>query len=183
MAIIFENIHTGETVAINQESEGKFYRAKLSAVMNSSNLSLNADRGQDYGWRLQPEQQAILEEWEVSPDMIDKVATFSRVPLDALSHAEFLSYLLYQQELGRSPEQSEQAAHRENQLAYDARVAALKSQEVLEAVPAFKPLTLEEFMGPEEVLAADVKAELDALIVEGETTVEAAPKTAPKAKK
>lgn len=137
MAIIFENIDTGDTIAIDRALEGKFYHSKLSAAINSSNLSINADRGQDMGWRLQPEQQAMIEEWEQEPSMIDKVSTFTRVPLDALSHADFLSYMLHQQELGQSEERSELAARRDNQLAYDARVAALKASE--------KPVVLRPF--------------------------------------
>lgn len=137
MAIIFENIDTKETVAIDRERGGKFYHAKLSAAMNSSNMNPNADRGQDKGWRVQPEQQAIIEEMEQDADTIDKVSIFTKVPTDALSHAEFLSYLLHQQELGKSPERSEVAARRENQLEYEARVESIKAQARPEVVPAF----------------------------------------------
>lgn len=134
MAIIFENIDTGESILIDRATGGAFYRAKLSAAMNSSNMSPNADRGQDYGWRLQPEQQAIIEEWESDPTMIEKVADKSKVMEDALTHAEFLSYLLYQQELGKSPEQTQDAERRSKQAEYEARVAALR--EAARPVPA-----------------------------------------------
>jgi len=135
MAIIFENIDTGESVAIDRKTEGEHYKAKLSAVMNSSNMSPNADRGQDFGWRLQPEQQALIEMWEQDPEMIDQVARVTRVPEDSLTHADFLTYLLRQQELGRSPEASQQASRHQNQLDYEARVEALKAASRPEVAP------------------------------------------------
>ena len=128
MSIVFENIDTNETVAIDRELEGKYYKAKLAAVINSSNLGPNADRGQDYGYRLAADQQALIEEWEEDPEVIDKVATFTRVPVDSLTHTDFLDYMLHQQELGYSPEKSQLADRRESQAEYEARVAASKAK-------------------------------------------------------
>ncbi len=187
MAIIFENIDTKETYAIDREHEGKYYRAKLSALINSSNMSINADRGQDFGVRLIPEQQALIEEWENDPAMIEKVSNWSKVMVDDLTHTEFLSYLLYQQELGTSPDNKNQADRREKQREYDARVEALRVGKVA-AMPTFNPkvargeATIDDFMKGDltgdasgdivvdessEVSEADL-AELDAIINEGE---------------
>ena len=146
MAIIFKNIDNGHTVAIDQATEGKFYGAKLSALVNSSNMSINADRGQDFGWRLDEEQQALIEAWEEDPAMIDRVAQHMKVPVDMLAHGDFLSYLLYQQSIGTSPERREMAIRRERQAEYAARVEALKKQKVPEAMPAFKAPTVDDFM-------------------------------------
>lgn len=148
--IIFENIDTGETVGISRETGGKFYRSQLAAFVNSSNMGINADRGQDFGWRLAPEQQALIEQWENDPDMIDKVSTWAKVQLDALTHSEFLSYLLYQQELGKTPERGQEAERRQRQAEYEARVAALRVG-TPEPVPAFKApargeATIEDFL-------------------------------------
>lgn len=137
--IIFENIDTKETIGIDRSKGGKFYRAKLSAVMNSSNLSPNADRGQDFGWRLAPEQQALIEQWETDPQMIDRVSQWSKVMVDDLTHSEFLAYLLYQQELGMSPERSQDSERRQNQLDYQARVEALKTAARPVPMPAYDP--------------------------------------------
>jgi hypothetical protein len=151
MAIIFENIDTKETYAIDREKEGKYYRAKLSALINSSNMSVNADRGQDFGVRLIPAQQALIEQWEADPTMIEKVSVYTKVMVDDLTHTEFLAYLLYQQELGSSPENKSQADRRDKQREYDARVEALRVGKI-EAMPAFEPkvargeATIEDFM-------------------------------------
>lgn len=149
--IIFENIYTKETYGISQATEGKFYKAKLSALINSSNMSINADRGQDFGVRLIPLQQALIEKWEADPQMIEAVSKMSGVMIDDLTHADFLSYLLRQQELGESPEKQEKSDQREAQRAYEARVEALKVGKV-EAMAPFNPkiargeATIEDFM-------------------------------------
>lgn len=146
MAIKFENIDNGQTLAIDQESEGAYYGAKLSAVINSSNLSINADRGQDYGWRLDPEQQALIEEWEQDGQMIDRVANHFKTPVDSLSHTEFLQYLVYTQSLGTSPERREVQIRRERQAEYDARVSKLRSQSKPEPMAPFEAPSLDDFM-------------------------------------
>lgn len=133
--IIFENIETKETIGISRESGGKYYRAKLSAVMNSSNLSPNADRGQDFGWRLAPEQQALIEQWESDPQIIDRVSNWSNVMVDDLTHSEFLAYLLHQQELGTSSDKAEVTVRREAQRDYEARVNALRVGKVEHLAP------------------------------------------------
>jgi len=187
--IIFENIETGETVGISQESEGKFYRAKLSALMNSSNMSPNSDRGQDFGWRLAPEQQALIENWEQDPQMIDRVSVWSKVMIDALTHSEFLAYMLYQQELGTSPQKADAMVRREQQREYEARVNALRvgTVEAMQPFDAAKrgEATLEDFLNGdlddsgqskpevvEEPLSDEAKAELDAVIAEVNATTE-----------
>lgn len=196
MPIIFENIDTGETVGISRDKEGLYYKAKLSAVLNSSNLNVNADRGQDFGWRLAPEQQALIEEWEADPAMIDRVSNWTKVMVDDLTHSDFLQYLLYQQELGTNPEKREESIRREKQRDYETRVAALRAGKV-EAMPAFNPkvargeATLEDFMNGdltgdaggdkvEEVeVTEDSLAELDKVIdeVEGKPAADTAAET------
>ena len=155
--IIFENINTGETVGIDRQTGGAYYQAKLSAVMNSSDMSVNADRGQDFGWRLQAEQRALIEQWEEDPDMIDKVSVFTKVPIDGLSHSEFLAYFLHQQELGKSPEKTETASKRANQLDYAARVEAVKqAQADKQPMPAFNPAIARGDATVEDFLNGDV---------------------------
>jgi hypothetical protein len=151
MAIIFENIDTKETYAIDREREGKYYHAKLSALINSSNMSVNADRGQDFGVRLIPEQQALIEQWEEDPEVIERVSNWSKTMTEDLTHAEFLAYLLYQQELGTSPENKQNSDRRDSQREYELRVEALRVGKP-KGMPAFEPKvarreeTLESFM-------------------------------------
>lgn len=139
MAIIFERLGTDETVAVDRKSGGKFYHAKLSALVNSSNMGINAHAGQDFGWRLAVEQQALIEEWEADPVMIEKVSQHTKTLIDGLTHSDFLAYLLYQQELGNSPERENIQDKRVAQQAYEARVQALKDAKTVEAAAPFAP--------------------------------------------
>lgn len=165
MPIIFENIDTGESVAYSRKKDGTHYAAKLSAVVNLSNMHINADRlGQDFGWRLQPEQQALIEQWEQDPIMVDKVSQWSQTMVDSLTHAEFLAYLAYQQELGTAPERTLTASRREAQMEYEARVQKLKDAATVEAMAPFKNPTVG----------------IDPAEVGGDKTVEAKPKSTPK---
>lgn len=128
MPIIFENVDNHETVAISEQLNGKWYRSLLAAYVNSSNLGPNSDRGQDYGWRLSAEQQAIIEAWNEDPQMVAKVAEQTKVMVDSLTDTDFLNYLLYTQELGQSPEKASRAARQNADAEYKARVAELKAQ-------------------------------------------------------
>ena len=168
--IIFENIDTKETVGIDRETGGKHYRAKLSAVMNSSNMNINADRGQDFGWRLVPEQQALIEQWENDPQMIDRVSTWSNTMIDDLTHSEFLSYLLYQQELGSSPEKGQVTDRRNSQREYEARVEALRAN-APEAMPSFEPKVARGEATVEDFLNGDVTGDASGDKVDEETEV------------
>lgn len=163
MPIIFENIDNKQTLAIDRELEGKYYGAKLSAAINSSNMSTNRDRGQDFGWRLQPEQQALIEEWEIDPDMIDKVSTWSKVPIDMLSHGDFLGYMLRLEERGRSPERVEIATRRISEAEYQSRVDALKSPKSMAEVQPMRELSLAEFLGNDAPAAREAQAVADSL--------------------
>lgn len=136
--IIFEQITTGQTIGISAKNEGKFYDAKLSAAINSSNLSMNADRGQDFWWRLQPEQQAIIEAWEQDPRMIETVSDYTKVPQDELTHANFLTYLAKELAMSGPADKSELNLQRDAKADYERRVAALRDADKVEVMPAFK---------------------------------------------
>jgi hypothetical protein len=60
-----------------------------------------------------------------------------KVPTDALSHGDFLSYLIYMQNLGNSPERREVAIRRERQAEYERRVQTLRDQKKPEPMAPF----------------------------------------------
>lgn len=185
MAIKFENIDTKETLSIDPATDGMYYGAKLSAVMNSSNMSVNADRGQDYGWRLEAEQQALIEEWEQDGEMIDTVSRHTRVPVDGLSHGDFLQYLLHLQTRDKSPERKEVQIRREREAEYQARVQALRDTPKPEPMAPFKAPTVDDFLNG--TLTGDAsgdkvveETDLDKAVEAG---IKSAAKAAAKAKK
>lgn len=128
MAITFENIETGDKISISRRESGKYYRAKLQALINSSNIGPNSDRGQDYGWRLDPEQQAQIEIFRENPETIEKTSQLTKVPVDSLTDAEFLDYLLHLQELGQSESNLSRQARQKAEEDYRQRVKAAHAQ-------------------------------------------------------
>jgi hypothetical protein len=127
MAILFENIDNGDTYSISKESDGKYYRDKIDALVNSSDLGLNHDRGQDFGIRLDVEQKAIIEKWEEDPKMVAEVSEHTHVPVDDLRESNFLDYLLYTQELGQNEDRITRKDREDKQNAYRERVKAAKA--------------------------------------------------------
>lgn len=182
--IIFENIDTKETYGVDRASEGKYYRAKLSALINSSNMNVNADRGQDFGIRLIPEQQALIEQWEADPTMIEKVSNFAKVMVDDLTHTEFLAYLLYQQELGTTPENKQTADRRDSQRDYELRVEALRVGKP-KGMTAFEPKAARGKETLDDFINGDVsgnKAVEAPKLVESKAVIAKVAETTPKAK-
>ena len=59
--ITFENIKTGKKVTFTAEQDPVARQAHMAAYLNSSNLSPNALKGQDFGWRLAPDVIAEME--------------------------------------------------------------------------------------------------------------------------
>ena len=125
--IVFENIETGETVGIRQEEEGFMAEAKISALVNSSNMGINAARGQDFGWRLGAEHQATLEEWKEDAQMVEKVSRHTSVAVDDLTDAHFLRYMLYIENTEAQPRKMESKNRDDAEQQYRERVRAAAS--------------------------------------------------------
>lgn len=122
--IIFENIETGETIGVKLEDEGHYSEAKISALINSSNLGINAARGQDFGWRLGAEHQATLEQWKEDAEMVEKVSRHTSVAVDDLTDAHFLQYMLYVEASENNPKVLESKNRDDAEQAYRKRVRA-----------------------------------------------------------
>lgn len=128
MAIVFENIDSGEIISIDRKTGGKWFQAKLQAVINSSNLGVNHDRGQDFGWRLAVDQRATLDSWKEDGRKIAEVSEYTKVPVDSLSDSDFLSYMLYQEELGYTEKTVSRNEREKAEAKYRERVAAAKEK-------------------------------------------------------
>lgn len=70
--IAFFSVETGETFY------GKL-EPTISALINSSDMGINASRGQDFGWRLAPEWVNAVEEFELDEDKMDTLAAKLRL--------------------------------------------------------------------------------------------------------
>lgn len=158
--IPFFSIRTGET------HYGKL-EATISAYINSSNMGINASRGQDYGWRLAPE-------W------VQKVRDFKRDAtkmsiLTAKNQGQKpttvqILYYMYGEELARYYESME-----EHENPYEEQYnAAISGRAPITADTIAVPKALEDFRETEE--DSDDAADLiDEVMTEDEDEVAPAP--------
>lgn len=158
--IPFFSIRTGET------HYGKL-EATISAYINSSNMGINASRGQDYGWRLAPE-------W------VQKVRDFKRDAtkmsiLTAKNQGQKpttvqILYYMYGEELARYYESME-----EHENPYEEQYnAAISGRAPITADTIAIPKALEDFREAEE--DADDAADLiDDVMTEDEDEAAPAP--------
>lgn len=89
--ISFFNIKSGEMRVCEGEP-------MIAAFWASSNLGPNANKGQDFGWRLSPETITELESIKQDPTKIAGVAAFLGVQRDLVMDSEILFYIANQQE-------------------------------------------------------------------------------------
>lgn len=125
--IVFENIITGETIGVKYDEAGR-YEAKLSALINSSNLGPNADRGQDFGWRLQAESQAQIDEWMEDADKTAEVSEATSVPADDLTEAHFLGYMVQKEFRKAAPKVKKTSEKAKAEEEYRKRVEGAKTK-------------------------------------------------------
>lgn len=86
MAIKFFNVKSGETRVCDTEP-------MISAFWGSSNLSPNAVKGQDMGWRLAPEIVVRIEEIRQNPEKLEKISQDFKIPIDDLTDTDLLWYI------------------------------------------------------------------------------------------
>lgn len=70
--IAFFSIKTGETMHAKLEPT-------IAAFINSSDMGVNASRGQDYGWRLDPEWVKKIRAFRADEDSMDRLSTKLRL--------------------------------------------------------------------------------------------------------
>lgn len=85
--IAFFSVKTGETFY------GKL-EPTISALINSSDMGINASRGQDFGWRLAPEWVNAVRDFQQDEDKMDTLAAKLRLEDgESPSTVQILNYL------------------------------------------------------------------------------------------
>lgn len=62
----FFNIKSGDTHYAKSE-------AQVQAYINSSDMGINASRGQDFGWRLSPEWVKMVKNFKAEPEKMERL--------------------------------------------------------------------------------------------------------------
>lgn len=86
MAIKFFNVKSGESRIAKTEP-------MISAFWGSSNLSPNATKGQDMGWRLAPEVVVRIKQIRQDEDLMEKIAKDFQIPQENLTDTDLLWFI------------------------------------------------------------------------------------------
>jgi hypothetical protein len=88
----FYSVETGETRYAQLD-------AQIQAYINSSDLGINASRGQDFGWRLSPDWVKMVRAFRADETKMDNLAAKLRLEDDQLPSLTQILYAIYGQQL------------------------------------------------------------------------------------
>lgn len=126
--IQFENIRTGEVVKFDGTQDPNTRQAHIAAFLNSSDMSPNALKGQDFGWRLAPEIKDEIERIKTDLPTLDMLSKRVGVPVDELRDFHILNFIAEQdfaQQALAARAQADSPAYQES---YEARLKALRER-------------------------------------------------------
>jgi len=143
MKIKFINIKSNEEVSFDGTADRNIRSALIDSYVNSSNLGVNSNKGQDFAWRLDPEVQAEFDEIKSDYVRLKAVADATGVTAENITDGQILSYMV-QLELQK---EASQKAKLENISPYEdeyrKKVNAVKQRKAnptaVKEKPAVKP--------------------------------------------
>lgn len=93
--IKFFNVKTGETRILDPATmDPQFIEPAISALYNSSNLHVNATRGQDFGWRISPETVKRIRDIKRDDLMINRIAAGTQILPENLQDTDILTWIV-----------------------------------------------------------------------------------------
>lgn len=157
--INFFNIKTGERVSLSRPHQ-------IGAYINSSDLSVNAALGQDFGWRLAPEVIVKLDEFRSDTRTLEDIARRIGTDVSELTTIHLVQHISYLDDLGQKIEAQREARTPKFQNAYEDEIARRRAELDREwnEVPADekpKAPVVTENPVDEDVAAAAPKDELE----------------------
>ena len=139
--ITFENIKTGEKVTFSGDQDPMARQAHMAAYLNSSNLSPNALKGQDFGWRLAPEIVAKMDEVKSDPQTLDMLARRIGVSIDDVRDFHILNYVAEQDFAADAVAARAKADETAFEREYEDRLRALREKASSEKVDSTEETT------------------------------------------
>jgi len=126
--IAFENIKTGEVVTFDANSDPQTRQAHMAAYLNSSDMSPNASRGQDFGWRLSPEVIAAMDAVRADYDQMDRISRRTGIGVEDVQNYHLLNYVAdreFSAEAMKNQEKAKESLHEES---YNKRLAEARTK-------------------------------------------------------
>lgn len=146
--IEFVNIKSGERVKLEDPHH-------IGAYLNSSDLGVNSNKGQDFGWRLAPEIVVRIEEMSQDGELLDKLATRLGVGVDEVTIIHLVQHI---SALAGNELRMKEAAEERNpkhKADYEAEIEARRKKE-WDEVPGKKSEVKAESIGPVEEKATTI---------------------------
>ena len=142
MAISFFNIRTKEQVTLERPHQ-------IGAYINSSDLGVNSNKGQDFGWRLAPEIVVKLDEMRMNPELLDNMSKRLGVPIDELTTIHLVQQISYEEDLERRRKEMRVNREPEFKQEYEQQIDKLRAQNqpmvaYQENAPATTPIQVED---------------------------------------
>lgn len=124
----FVNVKTGESVTFTAEQDAGSRQAHIAAYLNSSDMSPNALKGQDFGWRLDPEVKSELERIRSDASVLDEIGRRIGVAIDDIRDFHIVDYIADREFTRAAVAQREATATTKYEEEYEARLKQLRQQ-------------------------------------------------------
>lgn len=122
--IKFFNIKTGETRILDPATmDPQFIEPAIAALYNSSNLHVNATRGQDFGWRIAPETVKRIRDIKRDDAMINRIAAGTQILPENISDTDILTWIV--KDDARKEALKNEAAEEDYSAQYEAELRAV----------------------------------------------------------
>lgn len=97
MKIKFVNIKSNEEVSFEGTADRNLRSAQIDAYVNSSNMGVNANKGQDFAWRLDPEVAAEFDDIKSNYTRLKEISDATGVTPENITDGQILSHMVSQE--------------------------------------------------------------------------------------
>lgn len=125
----FENIKTGEKVTFKPGQDPSARQAHIAAYLNSSDMSPNALKGQDFGWRLSPEIKHRIEQIKGDMETLDMLSKRIGISIDDIRDFHIVNYIAEQEFAQEALQQKAAKETTKYEEDYNARLQRLRKSE------------------------------------------------------
>jgi len=128
MGIKFERITDGTIVEVERP-------AQVAALVNSSDLGINASRGQDHGWRLAPEVVSEIDDIKADMRALQDIARQKGLMVQDITTYDIVDYIFAQQQAAKALADESLNSNPAFKESYEARIRAQQTMPMQQPVP------------------------------------------------
>lgn len=122
MAIEFRNIKTNERRTLDDPHQ-------IGAFINSSDLHVNSNLGQDFGWRLAPEIVRRIERMRQDSELLDRLSSRLGISVDDITTIHLVNQISHEENVKARTEQYEETSKGKFQDEYDREIEELRKKD------------------------------------------------------